>query len=170
MSKSPESRISNIPRIAMAGVALFSLGFKAELNQPYHKAQNPEMTIKADSQLVNYSILLSNKLVHDYLAAHIVEHAHISTALTLAEIAASEVTPAEYAAWKKVNVCEEGGDWHAGAPGFDGLGEKTKIWIANGGQRFAPEGYLATPDEQIVEAELIQKDPPDQIVCHKGGW
>ena len=173
MSISPESRISNIPRIAMASVALFSLGYKAELNHPYHKAPNPEMTTQANPQLVSYSVMLSKKLVHDYLAANPVEKAHVSTALTPAELAAKETTPQEVEQWSKADVCEEQGNWHAFPEGPDfsgGLGISVDNWNSHGGRQFAPYGAGATIDEQIVVARRIQINPPDQHGCQKGGW
>jgi hypothetical protein len=179
MSISPESRISNIPRIAMAGVALFSLGFKAELKNPIHKVPNPEMTIKADPRLVSYSVMLSNKLVQDYLTAKPEEKTDILTAApivaapTPAEIAAKETTPEEVEEWSKADVCEEQGNWHAFPEGpyfSGGLGISVANWNSHGGRQFAPYGAGATVDEQIVVARRIQINPPDQDGCQKGGW
>lgn len=90
--------------------------------------------------------------------------------LTPAQIAAKEVTPAEFAAWSKVNVCEEGGDWHvSGSTYSGGLGISNANWISYGGQFFSNSAATATPDEQIVVAMRIQKDPPDQNGC-AGSW
>jgi hypothetical protein len=79
------------------------------------------------------------------------------------------VTPSERAAWERVAVCEEGGNWNADNGGFSGgLGITRTNWIAYGGGAFAPEGAMATEDEQIMVAERIQADAPDQGGCH--GW
>lgn len=92
------------------------------------------------------------------------------THLTPAQIAAKEVTPAEFAAWSKVNVCEEGGNWHvAGSEYSGGLGISNVNWAHYGGTAFSPTAAGATPDEQIVVARRIQPNPPDQNGCG-GGW
>jgi len=79
------------------------------------------------------------------------------------------VTPSERAAWERVAVCEEGGNWNADNGGFSGgLGITRTNWIAYGGGAFAPEGAMATEDEQIMVAERIQATAPDQDGCH--GW
>ena len=79
------------------------------------------------------------------------------------------VTPSERAAWERVAVCEEGGDWRADNGRFSGgLGITRTNWIAYGGGAYAPEGAMATEDEQIMVAERIQSSAPDQYGCH--GW
>jgi hypothetical protein len=79
------------------------------------------------------------------------------------------VTPLQRAAWDRVAVCEEGGDWQADGGRFSGgLGITRTNWVAFGGLQYAPEGSEATPDEQIMVAERIQADPPDQDGC--AGW
>jgi hypothetical protein len=145
------------------------MAYKPDFKPEPTRTANPEMTIKADPRLVSYSVILSKKLVYDYLAAHPVEKAHVSTALTPAELAASEVTSVEYEEWSLVNQCEELGNWHTG-PKFSGLGISAANWIKYGGEQFTPTGMTATPDEQIVVAERIQENPPDQHGCQKGGW
>jgi hypothetical protein len=66
-------------------------------------------------------------------------------------------------------MCEEGGDWSAGGGRFSGgLGITVSNWDAYGGLEFAPEGAMATEDQQIMVAERIQFDPPDQNGC--SGW
>jgi hypothetical protein len=117
--------------------------------------------------------MLSNKLVKDYLVAHPVEKANVLAPPTPAEIAAREVTPEEFAQWSKVDVCEEQGNWHAfpkGPRSSGGLGILVANWNKYGGQKFAPYGAGATPDEQIVIAERIQSEAPDQNGCEKKGW
>jgi Transglycosylase-like domain len=79
------------------------------------------------------------------------------------------VTPLERAEWQRVAMCEEGGDWSAGGGRFSGgLGITRSNWVAYGGLEFAPEGAMATEDQQIMVAERIQFDPPDQSGCR--GW
>lgn len=80
------------------------------------------------------------------------------------------MTPAERAAWDRVNLCEEGGAWHVrGAVYAGGLGISEANWVAYGGEQdFGPE-WAAAPDQQIVVAMRIDADPPDQEGC-TGGW
>jgi hypothetical protein len=70
------------------------------------------------------------------------------------------VTPLEYAEWTKVAVCEEGG-WigYAGPEYPDSLGISAANWWGNGGTSDL------SPDAQILVAERIQSDPPDQDGC-----
>ncbi len=66
-------------------------------------------------------------------------------------------------------MCEEGGDWKADSSRFSGgLGITRANWDNYGGQAFAPEGAMATEDQQIMVAERIQSDPPDRYGCR--GW
>jgi hypothetical protein len=79
------------------------------------------------------------------------------------------VTPEQRAAWERVALCEEGGDWSADSGSFSGgLGITRANWSAYGGGAYAPEGALATEDQQIMVAERIQPSAPDQYGCH--GW
>ncbi len=79
------------------------------------------------------------------------------------------VTPYERAAWSRVAYCEEGGDWSFNGPVFSGgLGISRSNWVAFGGEEFAAEGAMATEDQQIMVAERIQAEPPDQYGCR--GW
>jgi hypothetical protein len=79
------------------------------------------------------------------------------------------VTPDERAAWSRVAMCEEGGNWAYDGGSFSGgLGITRTNWAAYGGGEFASEGALATPDQQIMVAERIQSSAPDQYGCH--GW
>ena len=79
------------------------------------------------------------------------------------------VTPDQRAAWERVAMCEESGDWHADGGRFSGgLGISRANWIAYGGGEFAPEGAMATEDQQIMVAERIQSSAPDQYGCR--GW
>ena len=76
------------------------------------------------------------------------------------------VTSEERAAWSKVNMCEERGNWHVQGTDFSGgLGISESNWISYGGQAaFGPE-WAASPDEQIVIAMRMQPNPPDQNGC-----
>ena len=66
-------------------------------------------------------------------------------------------------------MCEEGGNWSADGGRFSGgLGISRANWIAYGGGQFAPEGAMATEDQQIMVAERIQSTAPDQGGC--AGW
>ncbi len=79
------------------------------------------------------------------------------------------VTPGQRAAWEQVAMCEEGGNWRADSPRFSGgLGITRANWDNYGGEAFAPEGAMATEDQQIMVAERIQPNPPDGYGCH--GW
>jgi len=76
------------------------------------------------------------------------------------------VTPGQRAAWDRVAVCEEGGNWQADGSRFSGgLGITRANWANYGGLQYAPEAAEATPDEQIMVAERIQSYPPDQHGC-----
>ena len=80
------------------------------------------------------------------------------------------VTPAERAAWDKVNICEEGGNWHVhGSVYSGGLGISETNWVVYGGQRDFGAEWAASPDQQIVVAMRMQRYPPDQNGC-TGAW
>lgn len=82
----------------------------------------------------------------------------------------SIVTDADRAAWQKVAICEEGGDWTVqGSVYSGGLGMLNSTWVAYGGLEFAPNAGLATIDQQIIVAKRIQTNPPDQNGC-SGSW
>jgi len=79
------------------------------------------------------------------------------------------VTCAQFAAWTRVANCEEPGGWatYAEGPEFYGsLGIDVQNWATYGS---AFNETNATPDEQIVVAEAIESNPPDQDGCG-GGW
>ena len=76
------------------------------------------------------------------------------------------VTPAQRAAWERVAMCEEGGNWsYSGSRFSGGIGISRANWVTYGGQEFAPVGAMATEDQQIMVAERIQFNPPDQYGC-----
>jgi len=70
------------------------------------------------------------------------------------------VTPYERVEWSRVNVCENGGSWYPQGSAYpDGLGISAVNWYGNGG------GSDLSEDTQIMVAERIQFDPPDQGGC-----
>jgi hypothetical protein len=86
-----------------------------------------------------------------------------------APVPVDTVTPDQRAAWERVAMCEEGGNWQADGPRFSGgLGITRANWAAYGGLQYAPSGALATPDQQIMVAQRIQGTVPDQYGCR--GW
>jgi hypothetical protein len=79
------------------------------------------------------------------------------------------VTATQRSEWERVAMCEEGGDWASEGGRFSGgLGITRSNWSAYGGDQYAPEGAMATEDEQIMVAERIEPSPPDQDGCR--GW
>jgi CBS domain-containing protein len=96
--------------------------------------------------------------------------AQVATAVTSPITASTDtVTPEQRAAWERVAMCEEGGNWTTDGGRFSGgLGISRANWDAYGGTQYAAEGAEATPDQQIMVAERIQSSPPDQDGCH--GW
>ena len=83
-----------------------------------------------------------------------------------APVVVDTVTPGQRAAWNRVAVCEEGGNWQADGPRFSGgLGISRVNWSNYGGIRYASSAARATPDQQIMVAERIQSSPPDQHGC-----
>jgi Transglycosylase-like domain len=96
--------------------------------------------------------------------------APVSSAAGTTQQAGPSVSPAVLAAWSKVNMCEEGGDWSVQGSAFSGgLGISNANWVAYGGTEFSPDAADATPAEQIIVAQRIDPDPPDQDGC-SGGW
>ena len=80
------------------------------------------------------------------------------------------VSPADVAAWSKVNICEESGNWRVVGPVYSGgLGISNTNWVAYGGTQFAPNASLASVVQQIAVAKRIQSTPPDQNGC-SGAW
>jgi len=76
------------------------------------------------------------------------------------------VPAAVFAAWSKVNICEEGGSWAASGPAYpDGLGISARNWVAYGG------GTNLSPAAQISVAQRIEAAAgmpgyvPDQGGC-----
>lgn len=81
------------------------------------------------------------------------------------------VSPTVMAKWNKVAWCETHGNWRMQGATFSGaLGISNVVWNEMGGQEFAPNAGLATPQEQVVIATRINGVyVPDQNGC-EGGW
>lgn len=80
------------------------------------------------------------------------------------------VNPEVMVKWQRVALCEEGGNWHVIGPRFSGgLGISNANWHIFGGDQFAHNAAFATPEEQVVVAMRIQREPPDQYGC-SGAW
>jgi Transglycosylase-like domain len=133
------------------------------------------ITAKADD---NAPLLANPGLLVDLIAARPVAPPTPAAAAAPAAVAPAPavpagpvdtVTPEQRAEWSRVAMCEEGGDWASDGSRFSGgLGITRDNWVAYGGEQYAPEGAMATEDEQIMVAERIQFDPPDQYGCR--GW
>jgi hypothetical protein len=160
----PESRGSKAPHVSLAAAALVALTVKSIDSQTPSNVHYVPETRPADERTYPHKA--------DHHARPVKRHnpRHSQTHPTPAQIAEREVTPEEFAAWSKVNVCEEGGNWHvSGSEYSGGLGISNTNWTNYGGEFFSPTGAGATPKEQIVIAMRIQKNPPDQNGCN-GGW
>jgi hypothetical protein len=79
------------------------------------------------------------------------------------------VSAAERAAWQRVAVCEEGGNWHVRGPVYSGgLGISDNNWTHySAGLGFPVNAADATEDEQIIVAQRIEGSAyvPDQGRC-----
>jgi Transglycosylase-like domain len=163
MAMGPESSGRRVTPISIAAVAAVAVAAESIDNQtpnnsPYvsetrhiNEFYNSAFISKAGARLIR-------------IARH--PH-HTPTHLTPAQIAEKEVSPKEFAAWSKVNICEESGKWHTD---YGGLGIMPENWKYYGGEFFSPTVATATPKEQIVVAMRIQENPPDQNGCDPGGW
>jgi hypothetical protein len=86
------------------------------------------------------------------------------------------VTPAQIAAWDKVNVCEESGRWNVDGPVYSGgLGFSHQNWTRFNTFGYPPDAADATPDEQIRVAVAFAtvylggpNGAPDQNGCSGG--
>jgi hypothetical protein len=86
------------------------------------------------------------------------------------------VTPAQYNAWLKVNICEEGGKWNVNGPNFSGgLGFTHANWDRFNTFGFPADAADATPAEQIQVAVAFATTylggpnaAPDQNGCSGG--
>ena len=85
------------------------------------------------------------------------------------------VLPSVMAQWRKVNICEEGGNWRVrGSLYSGGLGITNRNWAHFGGYQFAQNAADATPEQQVVVARRIEASAgypnyvPDQYGCGHG--
>ena len=86
------------------------------------------------------------------------------------------VTPAQIAAWDKVNICEEGGVWNVDGPVYSGgLGFSHANWARFNTFGYPADAADATPDEQIRVAVAFAtaylggpNAAPDQNGCDGG--
>ena len=89
---------------------------------------------------------------------------------------ADGVTPYQRAAWTRVNLCEEGGDWHVDGPVYSGgLGFSHANWDRFNTFGFPADAADATPDQQIRVAVAFATQywgspdaAPDQNGCGGG--
>jgi Transglycosylase-like domain len=85
-------------------------------------------------------------------------------------------TPAQIAAWDKVNICEEGGAWNVDGPVYSGgLGFSHANWARFNTFGYPADAADATPDEQIRVAVAFAtaylggpNAAPDQNGCDGG--
>lgn len=179
MSISPERRIIESSRFAIAGIALVSL-LQNPSDNKHNKVITYDKVIKhVDPHDIGSLVIpkivsikpqptTTSSSLHNHYSHTNNTHpnAHLSPAL----VASRQVTSAERAAWSKVNICEEGGNWHVSGSKFSGgLGISNVNWKKYGGEQFTHTAAVATPDEQIVVAMRIQHNPPDQNGC-SGSW
>ena len=113
-------------------------------------------------------------------ADHIVKVVKATKVVKIAKVIKPKVVaplvPANIMAkWRKVSICEEGGNWQVqGSIYSGGLGITNRNWKSFGGLQFAPNGGLATPEQQVVVAIriatlIVGKDwVPDQNGCGHG--
>jgi len=83
-----------------------------------------------------------------------------------------QVSASQRAAWERVAVCEESGNWATqGSVYSGGLGISEANWVAFGGQRLFGNEWSASEDQQITIAAGIQGNLPipDQYGC-TGSW
>ena len=91
------------------------------------------------------------------LAAYMVPTTTTTTTTSAPTGPVDTVTPYERIEWSRVSVCENGGSWIPQGSAYpDGLGISAMNWYRNGG------GSDLSEDAQIMVAERIQLDPPDQ--------
>ncbi len=95
---------------------------------------------------------------------------------TAADLFDDGVTPAQIAAWDKVNICEEGGVWNVDGPIYSGgLGFSHANWARFNTFGYPADAADATPDEQIRVAVAFAtvylggpNGAPDQNGCDGG--
>jgi hypothetical protein len=163
----PESSGSRVPHISLAAVsAIVAFTVESIDNQTPNNSHYVSETRHVEEFNASFEFGKYIRLVRRARHPH-----HSQTHPTPAQIAAGEVTPEEFAAWSKVNICEESGNWHVrGSKYSGGLGISNENWTAYHKPGYPESAADATPAEQIVVAERIQKNPPDQHGCDPGGW
>ena len=75
--------------------------------------------------------------------------------------------------WEQVAICETGGNWKMRGPKYSGgLGFLNSSWVEYGGLEFSPDAGMATPYQQIVVADRIQKGRVVAVTskCAAGGY
>jgi resuscitation-promoting factor RpfA len=133
----------------------------------YHGPRPISTVLTGTSLLVNLNPALANEAAFHAAVLHNSAVAAAAAAAPAGPV--DTVTPEQRAAWERVAMCEESGNWQADGGRFSGgLGISRANWIAYGGGEFAPEGAMASEDQQIMVAERIQSSAPDQYGCH--GW
>jgi hypothetical protein len=170
MSLRPNNLGRESSRAALVGVGLLSLVNSSNSHRPenvIYQAFPEPLVVHIGSLALDASTSPhALKIVNDSQHHNVTHPKH----LTKAQIAAREVSPAEFSAWSKVNECEEGGKWHIrGSTYAGGLGISVVNWHIYGGDYYTTSAADATPAEQIKIAEKIQPNPPDQNGCG-GGW
>ncbi len=155
---------------ALHNEAVFHQALQSEAQFLQAMATEAQFHQALSNEALLYETLLSESTAKQSSAASsTVAAMQLPFTPTAAPTAGDTVTPAERAAWERVAVCEEGGNWAADNGSFSGgLGITRTNWIAYGGGAYAPEGAMASEDEQIMVAERIQSSAPDQYGCH--GW
>jgi len=90
--------------------------------------------------------------------------------LTPQEPVSDGITQAMRVAWGRVAQCETGTNWGMQGPTYSGaLGILNANWAKYGGLQYAPNAGMASEDQQILVAQRIQQNPPDQYGC-QGSW
>ncbi len=177
MPKPPEMRGNVVPRFTLAAAAVLALTVEApnSNDQPLEAAPYTQID---DSHTLHMSAtahegIYANSISTSNLPAHIISAAHKKKKLHLtpAQQAEKQISHSEYVAWSKVNICEEGGQWHIrGSTYSGGLGISNTNWTNLRPKNYPESAADATPKEQMVVAEKIQENPPDQNGCNPGGW
>ena len=131
---------------------------RADQLTAYIKAGSPTTTTLPDLRLA--TALLTGRLAVQKEVAPVVPPPPV------VPVVVDTVTPDQRAAWERVAMCEEGGNWQADGSRFSGgLGITRANWANYGGLQYASSAAGATPDQQIMVAQRIQSYPPDQHGC-----
>ncbi len=150
-----------MPHFALAASVIVSLAIYHDLKPQIAGTTNHQYVPTAEALLISEQ--------HKHLSKQVAKFI-LDFKAPPAIVAEIDVTAQEFVQWSKVNICEEGGNWHVSGKKFSGgLGITVANWFANGGAYFSTNESTATPDEQIVVARRIQINPPDQTGC-TGSW